>query len=204
MIDATALESLRHLTLFDHARQTPDEGRLTHARLAYVEGIVLVATTEHLDGALQFLLATYQRVVVLVEVVHAGDESSPGGLRLLLARLFLQMVVVFVGADQFAHEVGLVVAQCLFQQVAGPRLFQMEDACDEVGDIQSRSAAVDHLLTGILDHLSELGRGLWLVGLVLRHRLPLDHLAEDFVGQFVRTAIDGQRLNEVVVAHHRQ
>ena len=89
LVDATAPQTLRHLTFLDHTRQAPDEGRLAHTRLSYMQRIVLVATTEHLNRTLQLLFTAYQRIMVLIEIVHAGDEASPGGIRLLLASLLL-------------------------------------------------------------------------------------------------------------------
>ena len=156
LIDATALQPLGHLTLFNHPRQTPDEGRLAHTGLAHVQRIVLVATTKHLDSALQFLFAANQGVMALVEVVHAGDESSPRGLGLLLAGLFLEMVLEFAAADELAHEIALLVAQRILQQIAGPRLLQLQQAHHEMWQVEGFRTAVHHLLAGKFDDLPEL------------------------------------------------
>ena len=168
-----ALQPLRHTSLLDHPCQAPDKGCLADARLAYMQRIVLVAAAQHLHRPGEFLLTTYQRIVFLIEVVHAGHQPSPGCLVLPLARLLFQMVVELIGTDQLAHEVALLVAQCLLQQITGPRLLQMQDAHHQMGQIQRLCTAVHHLLAGELDHLSHLRRGLGIVGLTLGHRLEV-------------------------------
>ena len=67
------------------------------------------------------------------------------------------MVVEVVCTDELTHELALPSTQGLFQQIAGPRLVQMQDAQDEMRNIQRFGTAVEHLLTGKLNHLSELG-----------------------------------------------
>ncbi len=170
LIDAAALQTLGHAALFYHARQSPDERRLTHAGLADVQRIVLVAPTEHLDGARQLVFAADERIVALVEVVHAGDKPSPCRL-VLLTGLFLQMVVELVAADELADEVALLVAQRVLQQIARPRLFQLQDAHDEVGHVERLGTAVHDLLAGDVDDLTELHRGFGVVVTVVGHGL---------------------------------
>ena len=110
LVDATALQTLRYASLLNHPCQPPDEGRLSYARLTHVQRVVLVASTEHLYGALQFLLTPNQWIMVLVEVVHAGDQSSPGCLVIVLTRFFFQVILELIATDQLTHEVTLFVA----------------------------------------------------------------------------------------------
>ena len=89
LVDTAAFQTFWHPTFLNHTRQAPDEGRLAHTRFTHMQWIVLVATAEHLDGTLQFLFPAYQWIMVLIELVHAGDEPSPGCIRLLLASVLL-------------------------------------------------------------------------------------------------------------------
>ena len=87
LVDLTALEALRHTTFFDHPRQPPDEGSLSHTGLTDMQRVVLVATAEHLDGTFQLVFPTYQRIMLSVEVVHTGHQSAPRSFVFGLARL---------------------------------------------------------------------------------------------------------------------
>ena len=118
-----------------------------------MQRVVLVASAEYLDGALQFLFTTYQGIVVLVEVVHAGDEAPPGCFMLMFARFFFQMVAEFIGTDELTHEVALSVAQGIFQQITGPRFFELQHTHHQVGDVEGLGTAVHHLHIGCIDDL---------------------------------------------------
>ena len=72
LVDTTTFQALRHASLFNHPCQSPDKGRLAHPRFTHMQWIILVATAQHLNRALQLLLTTYQGIMVLVKFVHAG------------------------------------------------------------------------------------------------------------------------------------
>ena len=93
LVYPAAHQSFGHLSLFNHPCQSPHEGCLAHARLSHVQRIVLVPTAQYLNGALQFLLATDQRILFLIQVVHAGHQFLPRGIRLLFVRIRFQQVV---------------------------------------------------------------------------------------------------------------
>ncbi len=61
-VDAIAAERLGHLAVHDHLGEPLGDGRLADARLADVDGVVLQPAAEHLDGALEDLLAADERV----------------------------------------------------------------------------------------------------------------------------------------------
>ena len=136
-----------------------------------MQRIVLVTSTEHLDGTRQFLFAANKWIMVLVQVIHTGDKPSPGSIRLALTRLFLQMVVVVAEADKLTHEIAFLVAQRILKQKTGPRLIQLQHAHHQMGRVHRLSTAVNHLMTGYLYQLAHLCRGLWLILLVFRDRL---------------------------------
>ena len=73
------LEHVRHLAMHDPARQTFRDRRLSDARLADEQRVVLLTPTQHLDGATDLRVATDQRVDLafarlLVEVDAIGFE----------------------------------------------------------------------------------------------------------------------------------
>ena len=170
LIDTATLQTLGHTSLFNHPCQSPQQCCLPHPRLSDVQTVVLVAPTEHLDGTLQLLFTAYQRVMVLIEVVHTGDESSPGSLRRMHPRLFLQMVIHLTEGDEFADEIPLLTAEGIFQQITGPRIFQMEQSHHQMRHVHRLSTTVEHLFTGIFYQLSELGGALRIVILLCGHR----------------------------------
>ena len=173
LINATTLQAFRHTPLLYHPRQSPDKGRLAHTGLTHMQRIVLVAPTKHLDGALQLLLTAYQRIVLLVKVVHTGHQPSPGFLMFALTRFFFQMILKLIATDQLTHEAALLVAQHILQQITGPRLLQLQDTHHEMRQIQRLRTAVDHLSTSYLDHLSHLCRCFRLIALTLRYGFHL-------------------------------
>ena len=199
LVDTTAFQTFWDVALLNHPGQSPDEGRLAHTRLTHMQGVVLVATAEHLDGPLQLLFSAYQRIAVLVEVVHAGDKPSPRSLHLVLARLLFQMVVELVCTDERTHEVTLLVTQCLLQQIAGPRLFQMQDSDYEMRNVKCLRTAVEYLLAGKLYHLSELHGCLRLVVLLLGHFLHPYHLIKQTVNQSIRFIENIKDTNKVLI-----
>ena len=82
LVDLAAFQTCWYIpAVLDIRGQSVDECRLTHTRLSDMQRVVFLLATEHLDGALQLLFPSYQRVVLLVGVVQAGDEFPP---RLLL------------------------------------------------------------------------------------------------------------------------
>ena len=199
LIDAAALQPFGYPPLFNHPCQAPDEGCLAHTRLAHMQGVVLVATTEYLDGAMQLLFTANERVVVLVELVHAGDEASPGGIGLPFARPLCQVVVVFTEADELAHEFTFLVGKGFLEQITGPRLFQTEQAHDEMGHVHRLCTAAEDLLTRDLYQLPHLLGGLWFVLTVFRHRLDVFQLVFQSFGQHLRRIEYLQGLVEVIV-----
>ena len=70
-------QTLGHVSTLNHCRKSIYKSCLAHTRLTHMQGIVLVLAAQHLYGALQFSLASYQWVVLLIGVVEASDELSP-------------------------------------------------------------------------------------------------------------------------------
>ena len=89
LIDLAVLQSVRNLLLFDEAYQSPYQSRLSYTRFAHMQRVVLVASAKHLYGSLQFFLAAYQGVMLLVMLVHAGHHAFPCLVGMLLLGRFL-------------------------------------------------------------------------------------------------------------------
>ena len=81
LIYLASLQPLGHLVFLDESGQSPYKGSLAHARFTHMQWVVLVATTEHLDGAFQFMLSSDKRIMHLIIVVHASHELLPRGFR---------------------------------------------------------------------------------------------------------------------------
>ena len=78
-VDHRLLQHLGHLALDDLARQALGDRRLADAGLADIERVVLGAAAQHLDGALDLVLAADQRIDpalagLLVEVDAIGGQ----------------------------------------------------------------------------------------------------------------------------------
>src|SRR5207245_2605422 len=56
------ISALRNVAIRNALRESLDNGRLAHARLADQDGIVLGAAAQNLNNALDFVLAPYQRI----------------------------------------------------------------------------------------------------------------------------------------------
>ena len=80
LVNTAAFQSLGHTTLLYHTGQAPDKCSLTHTRLAHMQRIILVFATKHLNGSLQLGFATDEGIVILVQVVHTGNQFAPGFL----------------------------------------------------------------------------------------------------------------------------
>ena len=131
-----------------------------------MQGVVLLLAAEHLDGAAEFLLAADERMMAGEGVVQAGDESLPlVGVGLFVALVVVvhfafALLAVFVGFDEVDHEVFLAVAKVFLQQVAGPRVFHLEQRPDQMGHIETAGAGEDHHVVGGIDQLFHLHRRL--------------------------------------------
>ena len=205
LVDAATLQTFGHSPLLDHPGESPDEGCLADAWFSDVQGIVLVATTEHLYRALQFFLAAYQGIVFLIVLVHAGHQFPPGILMFLDARILFQMVLVFKGGDKLTHEVTQVVAQQFLQQETRPGFFKMEDARHEVRDVERLCTTVQHLFAGKRYHLFHLLRSLRLILLVRGYHFHLAKFFFEFVGKFNTIAELAESLvKRWIVGEHEQ
>ena len=73
-----------------------------------------------------------------------------------------------------------------------------------MGDIQRFGAAIHHLLTGIVDHLSKLCRCLWFIVLPLWHCFNFYHLSKQTVTHLIWPAEIAERMCKYLIAHHGQ
>ncbi len=113
-VDHRLLQHLGHLALDDLARQALGDRRLADAGLADIERVVLGAAAQHLDGALDLVLAADQRIDaalagLLVEVDAIGGQRLVALLGAALAAILLLRALDPAGARATGH-LGLAVA----------------------------------------------------------------------------------------------
>ena len=143
-VDADVPQRRRHLALHHALGQPLGDGRLAHAGVADVDGIVLEAAAEHLQRALQDLLAADERLAfagarLVGELMGVELQEFPvlAGSRLLLlsAGGFGRRgaLLVVVGDDAEQGEAADPLAQ---QQVGAERLLFLEQGGVEVADLQ--------------------------------------------------------------------
>ena len=100
-VDDGFLEHLGHLALDDLARQALGDRGLADARLADIERVVLGTAAQHLDGALDLMLAADQRI----DAAFAGllvEIDAIGGQRLVALFHRSLPAVLFLGARDAA------------------------------------------------------------------------------------------------------
>ena len=151
LVDAAVLQSLWHVAAVDAACQPPYQCRLADARFADVQRIVLVTAAEHLNGALKLCFAANERVAFLHVVVHAGDEPSPSLFAGFLVAFAIFHVVNLVGGDEATHEVLFIVAECFLEQIAGPRVLQLQQRHDEMWCVEHGCTTEVNLFTGFIE-----------------------------------------------------
>ena len=166
LIYLAALQSLRQVVAIavDVGGQSVDQSRLAHTRLSDVQRVVLLLAAEHLDGALQFLLPSDERVVVLVGVVQAGHHLPPAFLAVVCFLVLIlilvieagQVVVVGIAGHQFAEEVLLPIAEQVRQQIGSIRLLQVEDALHDVRHVDEVGTRVLYDSVGCCQGLAQL------------------------------------------------
>ena len=83
LIDMASLELLRHVAFYYLRHESTHKSRLSDARFAHVQRVVLVFATQYLYGALHLLVAPYERRESVGNVVHACHETFPCLFRLL-------------------------------------------------------------------------------------------------------------------------
>ena len=171
------LQHVGHFAVDDAAREPFGDRGLADAGLADVQRIVLLPPAEHLDGAVDLLLAADQRIDLavlrlLVEVDAIGFERVALLLRLAVAAIAALGVAVLVVAahaarfrkarplgDTVADVVDRVVAGhvLLLQEVSGMALALGEDRDQHVGAGHLLAAGGLHVDHGALDHALEAG-----------------------------------------------
>src|SRR6185312_1874191 len=173
-VDRAIRQHLRHLALDDEAREPLGDRGLADARLAHVEGVVLAAAAEDLDGALDLELAADQRIdaAFLREPVQVGGEFLEGAAALgitldfrlpfLFVGLFLRDLRQAVGdvvdhiearhvlAVEEEHRVALLLAEYRDQDVADTDFFLAARLDVEHGPLQHALEAESRLHFALL------------------------------------------------------
>ena len=158
-VDTCSLEPLGHLSLLDACRQSVDEGSLSHARLSHMERVVLVFAAQHLYGALQLGLASYERMALVEMVVEAGHQTPPLGLLTVgltsgptvgdgLDVDVLVDKVKVVESHHLGEEEGQVLPHFPFEQVNRHGVFEREESAQDVRHLDGLGVGVEQLVVG--------------------------------------------------------
>ena len=177
-VDLRVAQRLRDLVAVDAQRQALGDGGLAHAGLAHVERVVLPPPAEHLDGALELLVAADERIDpalrgLVVEQGGVGGERIPGGARTLVVvvtgrhavRILLLALLLLLAPAVLAQAVADVVEEVhprhplLLQEVERVALVLAEEGDEHV-------PGVDELLV----------RGEGVDGRAVQHALHADRL----------------------------
>ena len=163
-VNARLLEAVGHVATGNACRQSVHQRCLADTCLAPVQRIVLVLTAEHLDGTLQFSLASDERIVLGVGVGYARHKLTP----CLPARLgsrfhclaivdgFLRIIV----AHERRHEIAMTVAYKAVEFVGSTRLLKHEHSGYELGHVDNVDVGILCLTHRESHHLGELVRTL--------------------------------------------
>ncbi len=175
-VDDRLVEDLRHVVLDDAPGQALGDRGLADTGLAHQQRVVLAPAAQHLDHALDFRLATDQRIdlAVLGELIQVHRVLLER--RLLLAALALLLFLLGAGrlgglvaflrrlGDAVADEVDDVQPRhaLLVQVVHRVRVLLAEDRHQHVGagHFLLAVAGALHVHDGALDHALEAERGL--------------------------------------------
>ena len=93
-VDAGSLETIRNLILIDEFGEAINQGGLAYTRLTDVKRIVLLCTTEHLDGSIQLLLSADERIMLFHLIRDTGNQLMP--ILRLSASAFLFVVIIII------------------------------------------------------------------------------------------------------------
>ncbi len=191
-------QNLRHVALDDALGQAFGDGGFADARLAHIERIVFGATTQNLNGALDFLLAADQRIdfsrhrlfVEIDAVIRERVLVAPSGF---LVTLLLVVLILLSGAlhrtlggaarrlgDAVADEVdGIEPGHVLqLQKIDGVAFAFGEQSDKDVGAGDFIAAGGLHVDRRALHDALEPGGGLGVAGAVGRQAGQI--LVEEF------------------------
>ena len=116
-VDACSLETFGYLILVDEFGETINQGGLTYTRFTDMKRIVLLGTTEHLDGSIQLLLSADERIMLLHLIRDTGNQLMPilrlsASAILVVIIVIIIIVVIIVGA--YAH---ISLRSLVFQRI---------------------------------------------------------------------------------------
>ena len=93
LVNLTAFQPFRHLTLLNQPYKSPDQCRLADTRFTYMQRVVLVTATQNLNGTLQFLFSSDEGIILSVVIVHAGHQFLPCCLSVSFRSFLFHLVI---------------------------------------------------------------------------------------------------------------
>ena len=226
-VDASPLEAFRNQVFVDEFGETIDQSCLADSGFSNVERIVLLGTAEYLDGSVQFLLSSDERIVLFYLVRDAGNQLMP--ILYNLSSVFFLLIVIIVGiiviikVCSHAHtslssilsnrivtvyarqKLALAVAHILTQQEGGFRILQAKHRLHEMRHIHQLSVGSSSQGACRSKHGLEERRRLWQILDGIRHTLLLGEPSHQvFVHSKAVYAFLLQRLTECILPEQRQ
>ena len=194
-VDASSLETFGYLILVDELGKAINQGGLTYARFTDMERIVLLGTTEHLDGSIQFLLSADKRIMLLHLIRDAGNQLVPILRLSASAFLFIIIIIVIIVilivaithhqgfitwfiferiiAIHARQELALTVAHILAQQECSFRVLQAKHCLYEMRHVHEFSVSGSSQGASRTKHRLEERRRLRQIFDIFRHTLLL-------------------------------
>ena len=103
LIDTTSLQTRRHISL-DYSHDKPiNQCGLSHTWFAYMQGIVLVFATKHLNGSFQFRFSSDEWILLFHPVIHTSNHVV---FRLLIGRknrFFTKRIIAIIHQVIITH-----------------------------------------------------------------------------------------------------
>ena len=172
-------EAFRHLSAFYAGGQSIGQSGLSHARFAHVQRVVLVLSAEHPDGALHFLFAADERIMLFHQIVQAYHHATP---RLRFGCFFIRIIAFGGGIryfqildgrifrNQLAEELRFLSVDASLQQIIGLRILKCQQSLYQMRYVYRVLIGMFRHKTSHLDQLGGLDGNLQFIVYSLRYR----------------------------------
>ena len=124
----TTFQTFWDVTLFNTRCESIYQSGLSHAGFSHMKRIVLVLTAKNLDGTLQFLFTSDQRMMLSHVIIEAGNETFPllAVMAFLILHIrFLSVIIrIFIIGNKLAHKFLHIFSKFLLQHISGPGVFK--------------------------------------------------------------------------------
>ena len=133
-------QAVRNVPLFNACSKTIYQSGLSHAGFSHMKRIVLVFAAKNLDGTLQFLFTSDQRMMLSNSIIETGNETFP--LLAVMAFLILHIrflsvtIRIFIIRNKLAHKFLHIFGKFLLQHIGRPRIFKSKQRSGQMRNVQ--------------------------------------------------------------------